>query len=120
MNRWASFFSLFGSVGTLVCCVIPAVFVSLGFGAAFASLVGAVPQIIWISEHKPLVFSTALALIAIAGFFQWKSKYTSCPTDPKLATACTSARRWSSWLYFTSVGFFAVGAFFAFVLPRFI
>ena len=55
--------ALLASTATLVCCVLPAVLVALGAGAALASLVTAVPQLIWLSAHKPIVFATAGALL---------------------------------------------------------
>ena len=45
---WGAFGALLASSGTLVCCVLPAVMVSLGAGATLAGLVTAVPQLIWL------------------------------------------------------------------------
>jgi len=39
------------SVGTLVCCVLPAILVTIGAGAALAGLVTLLPQLIWLSEQ---------------------------------------------------------------------
>jgi len=57
--------TLLASTGTLVCCVLPAVMVALGAGAALAGLVTAVPQLIWLSEHKALVFGVATIMLAL-------------------------------------------------------
>jgi len=38
--------TLFGSLGTLLCCALPALLVSLGAGAVMASLVTNVPQLV--------------------------------------------------------------------------
>ena len=51
--------ALLASSATLVCCVLPAVFVALGAGAALVGLVSAIPQLVWLSEHKLLVFVAA-------------------------------------------------------------
>lgn len=59
--------ALFASSATLICCVLPAALVALGAGAALAGLVAAVPQLIWLSEHKSGVFGVAAALLAISG-----------------------------------------------------
>ena len=117
MKKLVSLFALLGSSATLICCVLPALFVMLGFGATFASLVGSFPQITWLSEHKVLVFGGAAILIAISAFFQWRSKTMSCPTDPALASACKETRGVSRRLFIISVGLYGVGAFFAFVAP---
>ena len=115
--RRANLASLFASSSTLICCALPALFVSLGAGAALAGIVSNVPQLIWVSEHKPLVFGTAAALLALAGLMQWRARFLPCPADPALATACTRARKNSLRVYLVSVGIFAVGAWFAFAAP---
>jgi hypothetical protein len=117
-NAWLTFTALLASSGTLLCCVLPAVMVALGAGATLAGLVGAVPQLIWMSEHKPLVFGLAAALLAIAGIALWRARRMPCPTDPHLARACTRLRSLSRGLYAIAVIAFLLGATFAFVLPR--
>ena len=66
-NAALSAAALLTSSATLVCCVLPAVLVALGAGAALAGLVTALPQLIWMSEHKALVFGIALDWLAISG-----------------------------------------------------
>ena len=109
--------TLAASSGTLVCCVLPAVMVALGAGASLAGLVTAVPQLVWLSEHKPLVFGTAFALLALSGVVQWRSRSLPCPSDPRLAAACTRLRRASWWLWGIALAATLTGAVFAFVLP---
>jgi hypothetical protein len=118
MKRLISYLSLFTSLSTLVCCALPALFVTLGFGAAFAGLVGNVPQLIWLSENKTWIFSIGAAFIVFGGLLQWRARFEPCPIDPELASACTSARRSSLILYFVSLAIYSVGAFFAFLAPR--
>ena len=119
MKKLFNFFSLFGSVSTLVCCALPALFVSIGAGAAFASLLGHFPQLIWISEHKVVVFIFAGLMLACAGFFQWWARNEPCPIDPIKAKACRSSRRISLVVYLISVAVFLTGAGFSF-LPELI
>ena len=114
LKRVIAFLSLFTSVTTLVCCALPALFVVLGLGATFAGLIGAIPQLIWISEHKALFFGVGAVMLVIGGLLQWHSKRLACPADPKLAAACSTTRDWSRWVYFTSVGLYAIGAAFAY------
>jgi hypothetical protein len=116
-SLWAAFGSLLLSGGTLVCCVLPAVMVTLGAGAALAGLVTAVPGLVWLSAHKGLVFGVAGAALAFAGWMQWRARFLPCPADPALAAACERTRRLSARLYFVGVGIYVVGAFFAFALP---
>lgn len=117
-NVGLAFGALLTSSATLVCCVLPAVLVSLGAGAAVVGLVSAVPQLIWLSEHKALVFGTAGALLVISGIVLWQARKLPCPADPQLARSCMRLRKISRGLYVTSSILFAAGATFAFVLSR--
>jgi hypothetical protein len=112
--------ALLASSATLVCCVLPAVLVTLGAGAALAGLVTAVPQLIWLSEHKPLVFTVAGALLAVSGFTLWVGRRAPCPTDPSLARSCQRLRRISLILYSGALVSFLLGATFTFLLPALI
>jgi hypothetical protein len=109
--------ALLASFATLVCCVLPAVLVALGAGAALAGLVTAVPQLVWLSEHKPLVFGSAAALLAVSGIALWYGRNLPCPADPDAARACRSLRRICALLYGLALASFAFGSVFAFVLP---
>jgi len=96
---------------------MPALLVAIGAGAVLAGLVGAVPHIVWLSEHKAEVFGVAAVALAVAGAMQWSARRAPCPADPALAAACTRARRVSRGVYLASLSCFAIGAFFAFVAP---
>lgn len=109
--------SLFTSGSTLICCALPATLVAIGSVATLTSLISHFPQLIWISEHKPLVFGSAAAMLLVAGWMQWRARLLPCPTDPALAALCTKTRRQSMWIYWFSVAIFLVGAFFAFIAP---
>jgi mercuric ion transport protein len=60
----ASYFSLFSSFSTLICCALPSVLVLLGMGTAVASLLSAAPWLVSLSRHKIWTFSIAGSLIA--------------------------------------------------------
>ena len=109
--------ALLASSATLVCCVLPAVMVSLGAGAALAGLVTVVPQLVWLSEHKEGLFITAGLMLAGSGALQWANRNAPCPTDPRLRDACLRTRRTSARVYWLSVGVYAVGGWFAFIQP---
>jgi hypothetical protein len=119
-NTGLAISALLASSATLVCCVLPAVFVAIGAGAALAGIVTAVPQLIWLSEHKPLVFGVAGALLTISGSALWIGRRAPCPTDPELARSCQRLRRISAVIYFIALIGFAIGVTFAFVLPAFL
>jgi hypothetical protein len=110
--------ALLASSATLICCVLPAALVAAGAGAALAGLVTAVPQLIWLSEHKALVFSVAAALLAISGISLWISRRAPCPSDPRVAQSCRRLRQVSVTIYAVALLSFALGITFAFVLPK--
>ncbi len=117
LKRTLSFFTLFGSMGTLVCCALPALFVSLGLGATLVSLLGAFPQLIWISERKGLVFGMAGLLLLVSTVVRMRAKTQACPIDPDLARQCKNLKRFESSIYYLSVLCYLIGGFFAFVAP---
>jgi len=110
--------TLIASSATLLCCVLPAVLVSIGAGAALVGLVSTFPQLVWLSEHKGWVFGIAAALLLASGALLWRARSLPCPVDPAAAQACMRLRRISHGLYFVAVASFCAGAVFAFVLPR--
>jgi hypothetical protein len=118
-NAALSAAALLTSSATLVCCVLPAVLVALGAGAALAGLVTAVPQLIWLSEHKPLVFGVAGGFLVASGVALWYGRSLPCPPDPVAAQTCRRLRRMSAILYGIAITSFSAGAVFAFVLPIF-
>ena len=113
----ASAAALLASSATLVCCVLPAVMVSLGAGAVLVGLVSAVPQLIWLSEHKLLVFVVAGGMLVVSGILLRRATHLPCPVDPMAAKACTRLRRISSVLFWSAVVAYTVGASFVWIVP---
>jgi hypothetical protein len=114
---WSAFASLLLSSSTLLCCALPALLVAIGAGAVLAGLVSAVPQLIWLSAHKALVFGVAGAALAAAGLVQWRTRGLPCPTDPALARACLRTRRIAVVTWWIAAVTYGVGAAFAFLIP---
>jgi hypothetical protein len=112
-----SWLALFAGTGTLVCCALPAVLVTLGAGAALATLVSVFPQIVWLSEHSAIVFGVGAVMLALGGAAQWQQRHAPCPLDPGLRAACMATRKRSLRLYGVSVVLFAIGGWFAFIQP---
>lgn len=110
--------TLLSSASTLVCCAIPALLVSLGLGATLAGVVSAFPQLVWLSEHKLLVFVVGGLFIMIGGIWQHIQKNAPCPIDVKEKEACTRTRQNSYRLYNVSLIFYLIGFFFAFIAPK--
>ena len=113
-----SYFSLFTSVGTLLCCALPSVLVLFGLGASVASVLSSIPWLVMLSRHKGWTF--ALSGILISGSFVQmyyiapRIRARSCsPDDPD---ACDDASALSRGLLWFSTGIYAVAFFVAFVL----
>jgi hypothetical protein len=116
-NVGIAFGTLIASSATLLCCVLPAVLVSIGAGATLVSLVTAVPQLVWLSESKNGVFAVAAGLLLGSGIMIRRARYLPCPAEPSAARACGRLRKATVGLYLLATMAFAVGATFAYVLP---
>lgn len=107
--------SLFTSIGTLLCCALPALLVTLGMGAALAGLVSNAPWITSISYHKNYVFAGAAICIAIAFLMQWKARNAPCPVEPAKARTCSQIRKASWIILLVSIFVYLIGFFFAYL-----
>ena len=113
-----SYFSLFTSVGTLLCCALPSLLVLFGLGASVASMLSFVPWLVTLSKHKEWTFGVSGTLIAL-GFVNMyyiapRIRGRGCsPDDP---TACEDATKLSKVLLWVSAAIYSVGLFVAFVL----
>jgi len=112
------FLSLFTSVGTLLCCALPALLVTIGAGAVLAGLVSTVPQLVALSTYKIELFAVAGVLIFLTGLYQWKMRNAPCPTDPIQAAACNRMRSINKYVFMLSLLLYSVGFFFAFIAAR--
>jgi len=110
--------TILSSFTTLVCCALPALLVSLGAGAVLASLVTAVPQLVWISEHKILLFPFAGVMLVLSGISTYRNRNAPCPADPTQAKSCLRLRRMSASVFYISSILYLIGFFFAFVIAR--
>ncbi len=113
-----NYLTLITSMGTLICCALPALLVSLGLGAVLAGLASQWPSLIWISEHKLQVFILAGIILSLNGLMMWCNRNEPCPIDPKLRDACIRGRSVSKKIYIFSVIVFLIGFFFAYIAPN--
>ncbi len=113
-----SYFSLFTSVSTLLCCALPALLVLFGLGASVASMLSFLPWLVTLSRHKLWTFSLSGVLIALS----FVNSYWIAPRlqpeecSPDNPDACSQASRLSRILLWVSASIYAVGFFIAFVL----
>lgn len=109
--------ALLTSLSTLICCTLPAVFITLGMGAALSTLVTNVPGLIWMSERKGLVFGGSLIMLLIAWGVRYATRNMPCPADPAAAKLCTRLRAFGGWVLWIGFGVWALGAFMTFIWP---
>jgi len=107
--------SLFASTGTLLCCALPALLVTLGMGAALAGFVSAVPWITAITDYKLAIFIGAGFMLGLSSVMQWRGRYAPCPADPAKAKACMRLRKISAIITGLSIVIYLTGFFFAFL-----
>lgn len=117
MHKVLSFFSLFGSLSTLLCCALPVTLVTLGMGATFASLTASFPQIIWLTERKEALFIITGLLLIVSYFLMKRSENLACPIDIDQREACQSSKSISKKIYWTTVIIYLVGLSFSYVIP---
>ncbi len=115
------YLALFSSVGTLVCCALPALLVLLGFGATVASLISAAPWLVTLSQHKAWVFALAAILTASSFYYVYRIvpqllvARGACAADD--AEACRNATRGSRALLWLSSALLVIGFSVAYGLP---
>lgn len=107
--------SLFTSMGTLICCALPALLVTLGMGAVLAGVVSTAPWLTALSEHKVVVFTIAGIMLSASAFMQWRARYAPCPADPLKAKSCARLRKISWTILIISIVIYSIGFFFAFL-----
>lgn len=107
--------ALFGSFSTLLCCALPALFVSIGAGATLIGLVSAIPQLVWLSEHKVGLFIFAGIMLTMSAVSRYMTRNVPCPMDAAKAKACKRLRRISFGVFCFSLAMYSVGFFFAFI-----
>lgn len=110
-RRWG-WLVLFTSSTALVCCVIPIVLVSLGFGAAVAALYGNLPILTFIGRNDNAVLALTALILLAAGWALYRPG-RNCPAEPKLALECQRADRWNRRLFLASCAIWLVSFFFA-------
>ena len=110
--------TIISSFSTLLCCALPALLVSVGAGAVLASLITAMPQLVWISEHKIPLFAFAGLMLVLSGISIYRNRSAPCPADPAQAKSCLRLRRLSARIFYLSSVIYVIGFFFAFLVSR--
>lgn len=113
-----SYFSLFSSVGTLLCCALPSLLVLVGLGATVASTLATLPWLVTLSRHKPWTFAVSGALIAASfvNLYYVAPRLRSQACSPDSPDACETTSRFSRFVLWTASVLYAAGFFVAFLL----
>ena len=114
-QRVLSWITLLASTGTLLCCALPILLVSLGFGAVVASLTSSLPVLVTLAEYEPWMFSVSAILLCITAWVLWV-RPQQCPSDPALAEQCAMAGVWTRRVFWVATVLWLVGFTAAFLL----
>ena len=114
-QKGVTIFTLFTTTGTLVCCALPIIFVTLGLGATVVAITSAFPFLITLSQYKIWVFAFSGLMLVISGWLMFRSG-RACPADPELEKACNTAHKWNKRIYWSSVTIWGIGFAAAYLL----
>jgi mercuric ion transport protein len=113
-----NYFSLFTSLGTLLCCALPSLLVLFGLGASVASMLSFMPWLVTLSRHKQWTFSISGTLIALSFINMYyvspRIRAKRCSADDP--SACEEASKLSKVLLWVSAAIYSVGVFVAYGL----
>ncbi len=106
--------ALFTTTGTLLCCALPIVLVSLGLGATLAALTSSLPFLIDLSRHKVWIFAFSAVMLILAGWALYRPD-RACPADTERGRACDRAMVWNRRIHRVSVAIWGLGFFAAYL-----
>lgn len=113
-QRTVSWLTLLTSTGTLICCALPILFVTLGLGASVAAVTSAAPFLVTLALHKSWVFAGSGLMLLIGGVLLYRPG-RACPSDPELGRLCERADRWNRRIHGFSAGIWGIGFFAAYL-----
>lgn len=111
----ASLVTLLFASGTLLCCALPILLVTVGLGATVASITSALPWLVALGRFKMWTFMLSGAVLASTAWWIYRPG-RACPADPQLAALCLRADRWNRVIFWAAVVLYAIGFFAAYLL----
>ena len=114
-QRALSWIALLASTGTLLCCALPILLVSLGFGAVVAALTSSMPVLVTLAEYEPWMFSASGLLLSITAWMLWV-RPQHCPGDADLAEWCAQAGVWNKRVFWMASVVWGIGFTAAYLL----
>jgi hypothetical protein len=114
-ERIISFFALFGSTSTLLCCALPAALAAVAGGAAVTTMLSTFPWLIPLSHQKEWLFLAAGVLIAFNAVlvFRPSGKIACSITGGK---GCDVAGAFQKFMLWASIAIYSAGALVAYAL----
>ena len=103
-----SVLTLFLSLGTLICCVLPIILVTLGLGTVLATLISQFPIFVVLYPHKIWIFLISAFLLLFTAWLLWRSEQ-SCPVDPGLAATCHKIQKWNKRIFWVALSIWLIG-----------
>lgn len=109
-----STFALLASSGTLVCCALPIILVSLGMGSVVVALNLQWPLLNSFVNHKIWIFLISGGLLLLSGWQLYTTR-NLCPVDTKLAATCARIKKLSTKLFIGAACIWAIGFIAAYI-----
>jgi len=114
-QKASSFFALFTSTGTLICCALPAAVAAFAGGAAVTSMISTFPWMVTLSTYKGWIFLGSGMMLLISGILVYRPQgKVACSITG--GEGCDVAGRFTKVMFWSSVIIYSTGAFFAYAL----
>lgn len=109
-----SWVALLASSGTLVCCALPIILVSVGLGSVVATLNVHLPVLNSLTNHKFWIFMFSGGLLLLSAWLLYSTR-NACPADPKLAIECARIKKVTKYLFIGAGIIWVVGFIAAYI-----
>ena len=107
-NSRVSWLALFVSSGTLVCCALPILLITLGLGSVVAAMTMRYPLLVTLSEYEGWMFGVSAALLGLTAWLTWW-RPVHCPAEPGLAERCKHTRVINQRIFWAAVLVWSIG-----------
>jgi len=114
-TKRVTLFTLFTTTGTLLCCALPILLVTVGLGTTVVALTSIFPFLVTLTHYKIWIFAFSGLMLALSGWLMFRPE-RSCPADIALAKVCNTTHKWNKRIYWASVIIWLVGFSAAYLL----
>lgn len=113
-SLFISIFALLASSGTLICCALPIIIVSIGFGSVMVALNTQWPIFGALTQYKIWIFVASGGLLLLSAWQLYATR-NICPADPKLADTCKRIKSLTAKLFVVAGIIWVIGFIAAYV-----